>query len=111
MDVTVVSRSDEARRGHRQLAEELSERLPRYFQGIVFIEWTLDADGHRHDKVVHINLHASHNFYRVTSSADTFSHAMHVALEKLIEQRRRKKRQRTHRRRINTPVSSNTTAA
>ena len=71
MVVTIVSRSDEARRGHRHLAEDLSDRLPRYFQNIVFVEWTLDADGHKHEKVVHVNLHASHNFYRVTSSAET----------------------------------------
>ena len=99
MVVTIVSRCDDVRAGHRRLAQELSERLPKYFQRIEYVEWALDADGHAQSPVVHCNLHAHDRFYTVTATAATFSHAMHLAVNKLVEQRRRdKNRKQAHRR-------------
>lgn len=101
MIVTIVSRCDDVRAGHRRLAQELSERLPKYFKRIEYVEWALDADGHVQSPVVHCNLHAHDRFYTVTASAETFSHAMHLAVNKLLEQRRRdKNRKRASRRKL-----------
>ena len=101
MVVTIVSRCDEVRAGHRRLAQELSERLPKYFKSIEYVEWALDADGHAQLPVVHCNLHAHDRFYTATASAETFSHAMHLAVHKLVEQRRRdKNRKQSSRRKV-----------
>lgn len=108
MVVTIVSRCEMAKRGHRHLAEDLSQRLPRFFHDILFVEWTLDEEGQ--NKIVHCNMHAKKGFYRITANADSFAHAMHLALEKLVEQRRREKAHRVRRRRsentseVTTPV-------
>lgn len=107
MVVTIVSRCDDVRVGHRRLAQELSERLPRYFKHIEYVEWALDADGHAQAPVVHCNLHAQDRFFTATASAETFSHAMHLALNKLVEQRRRDKtRRRASRRRTSESVAA-----
>ena len=112
MVVTIVSRCDDVRTGHRRLAQELSEKLPRYFNRIEYVEWALDTDGHVQAPVVHCNLHAQDRFYTATASAETFSHAMHLALHKVIEQRRRDKtRKRASRRRVAAPASAEEIAA
>lgn len=112
MVVTIVSRCDDVRLGHRRLAQELSEKLPRYFKRIEYVEWALDADGHVQAPVVHCNLHAQDRFYTATASAETFSHAMHLALNKVIEQRRRdKNRKRASRRRMAVSMPAEDLAA
>lgn len=100
MVVTIVSRCEMARRGHRLLAEELSERLPRYFRDIVQVDWSLDEDGV--ERIVHCNLHGPTGHYHVTAHAETFSHAMHLAMEKLLKQRGRQKETEVRRRRADT---------
>lgn len=97
MDVTIVSRHETAKRGAKKLAEELSDRLPRFFKEILFVEWSLDEEGEQ--RIVHCKMHAKKGFYRSAAAADTFPHAMHVALEKLIEQRRREKQRDVRKRR------------
>ncbi len=104
MDVTIVSRNERARRGHQLLAVELALRLPRFFKDISFVEWSLQDD--RVEKVVHCRLHAGRTFFRISTAAETFAHAMHLAIEKLIEQRRREKHRRVRGRRTERELAS-----
>jgi len=97
MDVTIISRSESARREQAAAAAEQSERMTRYFKNIVRIEWHLDDDGTK--ALVQCHLHVGHTFYRATTEADNFHSAMHLAADKIIEQRRRKKQQRVRGRR------------
>lgn len=81
----------------RQLVQEFSTRLERFFTDILTIDWDLTMDGSAH--VAICRLHTRGGFYRATARAMDARQAMHEAIDKLALQRRREKRVRSSRRR------------
>lgn len=78
-----LSRTDEQR------LYRLSSRLPRYFQDIVTIEWSLSREGRKHVAVC--TVHARSGCFRAHVVAEQLGTAIGQTLHKLVRQRRRRK--------------------
>lgn len=97
MNVTLTSRTEETRRGHRRMAEELAQRLSRSFHRVLSVDWTLEEEGGL--AVASCHVHTPRGDYRATAREAWFGGSMHAAVRKLAQQHRREKEKAVTRRR------------
>lgn len=97
MLTTVTYRHLDSRPQYRELVEEMSESLSRYFWGILSVEWTFEAV--RQEVVAKCAVRTRRGAYRAQGQAKTLRESVHQAVEKLTAQRRRQKKVRESRKR------------
>jgi ribosome-associated translation inhibitor RaiA len=90
MVLNVACRDSELNVYDRRWVAELSQRLERYFNDIMTVAWDLTQDGNMHTAVCRV--HCPHGFYRATAHAKGPRQALHAAIDKLTQQRRREKK-------------------
>jgi ribosome-associated translation inhibitor RaiA len=89
MPITIAAEKGALTQAEQQRLEQVSARLPRYFNNIVSIEWCLSIDGG--DRVAACNVHSKSGFNRVQVGSDAFGESIDQALDKIVRQRRRRK--------------------
>jgi ribosome-associated translation inhibitor RaiA len=90
MVLNVACRDSELSVYDRRWVGELSLRLERYFTDILTMEWDLTQEGNVHVAVCRV--HTRQGFYRASARAKGARQAMHTAIDKLTQQRRRDKK-------------------
>ncbi len=90
MVLNVACRDSELSGYDRRWVEAFSLRLERYFTDILTVEWDLTQEGNGHLAVCRV--HSRQGFYRATAQAKTARHAMHTAIDRLTQQRRKAKK-------------------
>jgi ribosome-associated translation inhibitor RaiA len=90
MVLNVACRDSELSLNDRRWVAELSQRLERYFTDILTVTWDLTQEGNTHTAVCRV--HCPHGFYRATAHAFGARQALHAAIDKLTQQRRRDKK-------------------
>lgn len=92
MTITVVIRDLPARARLRGRIQDLSEDLAGYFRSVQQVQWDLEAEDR--GVIARCRVHARSGVYRAHARADRAVAALDAVFEKIVKQRRRKKRQR-----------------
>ncbi len=97
LTITIVIRDLPARARLRSLIQALSEDLAGYFRSLRQVEWDLEAEDR--GVVARCRVRAQSGLYRAHARAEHAGQALDEVFEKIVKQRRRKKRLRLSKRR------------
>jgi len=92
MNLTIVFRNRQASERVKVRAEELAERLTRYFRGLEYVEWDVSRDGN--ESTVKCRAHSRSGYYRAQARAGSAAAALDLVFDKLVKERRRNKAKR-----------------